>query len=241
LIDWNDTRAELIIYLLYGMSFIVMYITITMWNKRVSHIQLMDDFRFLAIFALLHGLTEYSNVLRFLAWQPTWLFDLITLIFAVSSFTALLSFGISVITSGIEEYRWLRGIPLGAIWMYFWLIIFVGLDFTNNNIGINYQMADLAQRYTLGFLGALITSYAFIDLSGKIKKIAGNEARRRFVYVGIAFGLYTIFSGLIVTPVFDVPIVVYRSMISILMTLAVIRIFQLFEVKHETKPANSII
>ncbi len=231
MIDWNDTHVKIAVYLIYGTSFLVMFLAMTLWKKRISHIELMNDFKFLALFGLLHGLTEYSDIARMLAWQPAWAFDLIKLILATSSFTALLAFGISVISAGIEEYRWLRGMPFGAIWMYIWLIIFIGLDFTNNNMGINYRVADLAQRYTLGFLGALISSYAFLELSGKIKEIAGNKARRRFLYAGIAFGLYTIFGGLIVTPVFDVPVVVYRSVIAVLITLSVIGIFQLFEVR----------
>ena len=236
MIDWNEPNVNLAVYLVYGTSYIVMFLVMTKWENRVSHIELMKDFKFLALFALLHGLTEYSDIPRFLALQPAWVFDLVKLILATCSFTALLAFGVSVISTGMEEYRWLRGMPFGAIWMYIWLVIFIGLDFTNNNMGINYRVADLAQRYTLGFLGALITSYAFLDLSGKMKEIAGNEARIRFIYAGSAFGLYTIFGGLIVNPVFDVPVVVYRSIIAVLITLAIIRIFQLFEVKHHVEP-----
>ena len=236
MIDWNDNQIILMVYLISGISFLVMFLAMTLWKNRISHIELMNDFKYLAIFALLQGLTELTDIPRYLTWQPVWVFDLLRLILTTSSFTALLAFGIFVISAGVEEYRWLRGMPFGAVWMYIWLIIFIGLDFTNNNIGINYRIADLAQRYALGFLGALISSYAFFDLSKKIKEIAGNEARRRFIYAGMAFALYTVFGGLIVNPVLGIPVIVYRSAISILITLTIIRIFHLFEVKKEIDP-----
>ena len=36
----------------------------------------LDDFKYLAAFGLLHGLAEYSDIPRFLAWQPSCIFDL---------------------------------------------------------------------------------------------------------------------------------------------------------------------
>ncbi len=232
-IDWNDNTVKLVIYFIYGTCFIAMFLAMTIWRNRVSHIELMNDFKYLAIFALLHGFTEYSDIPRFLGWQPAWAFDLLKLVLATASFTALLAFGINVISAGIEEYRWLRGMPFGAIWMYIWLLVFIGLDFANNNTGINYRVADLAQRYTLGFLGALISSYAFLDLSSKIKVIVGAKARKRFIYAGIAFAIYTIFGGLLVNPIMGVPVVVFRSVAAILITITIIGIFQLFKIKQK--------
>ena len=116
--------------------------------------------------------------------------------------------------------------------MYIWLLVFAGLDFTNLDTGINYKAADLAQRYSLGLIGAAVTSYAFFDLSGKMKAIAGEIAGRKFMFAGIGFALYAIFAGLIVNPVFGVPAIVYRSVIAVLITIAVIGIFRLFEIKQ---------
>ena len=228
----NDDTLNLAVYLIYGTSFIIMFLAMTFWKNRVSHIELMNDFKFLAIFALLHGLTEYFDILRILEWQPAWFFDLMKLLLATASFAALLAFGVNVISAGIEEYRWLRGMPFGAIWMYTWMLIFIGLDFSNSNSGINYRVADLAQRYTLGLLGALISSYAFLDLSSKIKAIAGGKARRRFIYAGLAFALYAVFGGIITWDVFGVPIIVYRTISAVLITLTVIGILQLFNIRH---------
>jgi hypothetical protein len=232
MVDWNNEQVKLAVYLIYGTSFIVMFLALTLWKKRVSHIELMNGFKYLAAFGLLHGLTEYSDIPRFLAWQPAWAFDIIKLFLVSSSFAALLAFGLNIITVGMEEKRWLRGLPYGALLMYFWLMIFVGLDLTNNDIGINYKAADLAERYSLGFLGAVISSYAFLDLSGKMNAIVGERAGRRFVYAGIGFALYAIYGGLIVNPVFGIPAVVYRSAIAVIITVSVLGIFQLFKVKQ---------
>jgi len=232
MVDWNDTTVKLAVYLIYGTSFLIMFAALTLWKKRVSHIEIMDDFKYLAAFGLLHGLAEYSDIPRFLAWQPSWIFDMVKLLLVLSSFAALLAFGLNIISAGIEERRWLRGIPYGAFLMYIWLLIFTGLDFTNQDTGINYKAADLAQRYSLGLIGAAVTSYAFFDLSGKMKAIAGEIAGKKFMFAGIGFALYAIFAGLIVNPVFGVPAVVYRSGIAVLITIAVIGIFRLFEVKQ---------
>ena len=231
MVDWNDNNVKIVVYLIYGTSFLVMFAALTLWKKRVSHIEIMEDFKYLAAFGLLHGLAEYSDIPRFLAWQPSWIFDLVKLALVSSSFAALLAFGLNVISAGLEERRWFRGIPFGAFLMYAWLLVFAGLDFSNLDAGINYKVADLAQRYSMGLLGAAFTSYAFFELSGKMNDIAGKSAGKRFMYAGLGFALYAIFGGMIVTPVYGTPVVVYRSVIAVLITIAVIGIFRLFDVK----------
>lgn len=230
--DWNDTTIKLMVYLVYGTSFIIMFLALTLWRGRVSQIEVMNNFKYLAAFGLIHGLTEYSDIPRMLAWQPVWAFDLIKLILVSCSFAALLVFGLSVVTAGNEERRWLRGIPYGGLLMYFWLLIFVGLDYTNGGMGINYKIADLAERYSLGFFGAAISSFALLYLSKKMYALVGDKAGRRFIYAALGFALYAIFGGLITTSVFEVPVVVYRAATAILITITVIGIFQLFEVKR---------
>ncbi|VVB89902.1 Uncharacterised protein [uncultured archaeon] len=232
MVDWNDTQVKLWVYLIYGTSFIIMFLALTFWRNRVSHIELMNDFKYLAAFGLLHGLAEYSDIPRFLVWEPAWAFDLIKLILVSSSFAALLAFGVNVISAGLEERRWIRGIPVGALIMYFWLLIFAGLDLSNNDLGINYTVADLAQRYSLCFLGAAISSYAFLELSGKMTAVVGGRAGRRFMYAGIGLALYAVFGGLIVNPFFGIPPVIFRSAIAVLITISVIWLFRLFRVKQ---------
>jgi hypothetical protein len=232
MVDWNDPQIKLIVYLIYGSSFIILFLVMTIWKKRIMLIELMNGFKYLAAFGLLHGLAEYSDIPRLLTWQPAWIFDIIKLILVSSSFAALFAFGLNIITTNMDEGRWwLRGLPYGALFMYFWLLIFVGLDFANNNIGINYTVADLAERYSLGFLGAALSSYAFLRISGKMS-IVGDDAVERFIIAGYCFSLYAVFGGLIVTPIFGVPIIVYRSIIALLITISVIRIFQLFQVEQ---------
>lgn len=231
MVDWNDNNVKLIVYLVYGTSFLLMFAVLTLWKNRVSHIEIMSDFKYLALFGILHGLAEYSDIPRFLLWQPTWIYDMVKLVLVSSSFAALLAFGMNVISAGIEERRWLRGIPYGAFLMYAWLLVFAGIDFSNMDAGIDYKIADLAQRYSMGFLGALFTSYAFFELSGKMNAIAGKAAGRKFMFAGIGFILYTIFGGLIVNPILSIPVVVFRSATAVLITIAIIGIFGLFKVK----------
>jgi hypothetical protein len=232
MIDWNDNMVKLIIYLIYGTIFIAMFLFLTLWRKKVTHIEFMNDFGSLAIFALLHGIGEYFEIARFLNWQPVWLFDILKLIFLSSSFAALLSFGLNVASAGIEDNRWLRGIPHGALLMYFWFLTFIGVDIASGGgTGINYNIAELAQRHSLGLLGSIVTSYAFFELSGKINAIAGETVGIKFKYTGIWFALYAIFEGLGINPIPGFPEVIYSCFIAIFITISIINIFQLFEVK----------
>ena len=232
MIDWNDNLVKLIIYMLYGTIFIAMFLFLTLWRKKVTHIEFMNDFGSLAIFALLHGISEYFEIARFLNWQPVWLFDIMKLILVSCSFAALLSFGLNVASAEIEENRWLRGIPHGALLMYFWFLTFIGVDIASGGgTGINYNVAELAQRHCLGFLGAIVTSYAFFELSGKINAIAGETAGKKFKYTGVLFALYAIFEGLEINPIPGFPEVIYSCVIAIFITISIINIFQLFEVK----------
>ncbi len=232
MVDWNDTTVRLILYLVYGTSFIIMFLALTLWKERVQ-IEVMNNFKYLAMFGLLNGLAEYSDIPRFLTWQPAWAYDMVKLILVTTSFAMLLAFGLSMISTGIEERRWIRGIPLGALIMYFWLVAFAGLDtLYGENAGISYKLADLAQRYSLGFLGAFFTTYAFIELSKKMNTIVGARAGKRFMYAGISFALYTVFGELIVVPVLEVPIAAYRSAIAVLITVSVFGILRLFKIKN---------
>jgi hypothetical protein len=228
MVDWNDTTVRLMLYLVYGTSFIIMFLTLTLWKERVSQIEVLNNFKYLAAFGLLHGLAQYSDIPRFLAWQPVWAYDIVKLILVTTSFAMLLAFGLSIISAGIEERRWVRGIPLGALIMYFWLLAYAGLD----TAGISYKLADDLAQYSLGFLGAFVTTYAFIELSRKMNTIVGVRAGRRFMYAGICFAIYTVFGGLIVAPVFEVPVAVYRSAIAVLITLSFFGILRLFKVKN---------
>ena len=224
MINWNDPQIELIVYLIYGTSFILMFSIMTIWRKRVAHIEFMKDFRHLAAFGLLLGLGEYSEIPRFLAIQPIWLFDSIRIILVSSSFAALLSFGLNMITIEKEEYRWVRVVPYGGL--IIWLLIYIGLDFTNSGNGINDNFA--VAMYGLGFIGAVVSSYSFLRISGKMKDIIGENAEEILFITGVCFGLYAIFGGLIADNIIGIPIVVYRTVIAVLITISVIEIFQMF-------------
>jgi hypothetical protein len=220
-----------VLYFIYGTSFIVMFLFITKERKRATHIELMESFRYLAAFGLIHGLSEYFAIPRILVWQTAWIFDIAKLIFVSISFTALLAFGLNIITVGIEARRWwIRGLPYGALLMYFWLLIFIG--FTSNiDYNLAYKVADLAVRYSLGFSGAGISSYAFLQLSGKIKILAGENAGNTLFVTGLGFGLYAIFGGLIVDTVIGIPVILFRTAIAMVITISVIEVLESFRVR----------
>ena len=230
MIDWDDNMVRLLIYLVYGTIFIAMFCVLTLWRKKITNIEFMNDFGSLAIFALLQGLSGYCEIPRILNLQPAWVYDILKLILASSSFAALLSFGLNVASAGIEENRWLRGIPHGALMMYFWFLAFMGTDIASGgSISFNYNVADLAQRQSLGFLGAIVTSYAFFELSGKINTIVGANEGKKFIYAGAGFALYAIFVGLIVNPVLGIPAVFFTCVIAIFLTILITNILRLSE------------
>ncbi|HEX7628355.1 MAG TPA: hypothetical protein VF354_05490 [Candidatus Methanoperedens sp.] len=232
MINWDDNMVKLLIYLVYGTIFIAMSLVLTLWRKRITNIEFMNDFGSLVIFALLQGLSGYCEIPRFLNLQPAWVYDILKLILASSSFAALFSFGLNVASAGIEENRWLRGIPHGALMMYFWFLTFMGSEMTSgNSISFNYNVADLVQRQSLGFLGAVVTSYAFFELSDKLNTIVGANAGKKFIYAGVGFALYAIFIGFIVNPVLGIPAIFFSCVIALFLTIVIINIFELFEVK----------
>lgn len=214
MINWNDPQIELVVYLIYGTSFMLMFSIMTIWRKRVAHIEFMKGFSHLAAFGLLQGLGEYSEIARFLAIQPIWLFDYIKIILVSSSFAALLSFGLTMVTIEKEEYRWIRVVPY--VGLVIWLLIYIRSD-----------SADLTM-YGLGFVGAVVSSYSFLHISGKMKDVIGENAEEILFATGVCFGLYAIFGGLIADNVIGIPIIVYRTVIAVLITISVIEIFQMF-------------
>ncbi len=39
MVGWNDPQVKLAVYLIYGTSFILMFLVLTIWRNRVSHIE----------------------------------------------------------------------------------------------------------------------------------------------------------------------------------------------------------
>lgn len=232
MVDWNDDFLKMLIYFIYGTSFIIMFFAITIWRERVGHIELMKNFKYLAGFSLIHGFAVYSEVPGLVGIQPFWIFDLIKLVLLTCSFAALLSFGLNVLSTRIENRRWIRWIPFGSLLICF-LVLFTGLYLKNPGDSINYTSPDLLQISIIGFFGSLISTYAFIDLSIKMEMIVGKKASWNFMFAAFAFGLYTMFAGLIVIPLFGVPIIVFRTLTAILITHSIIGIFQMFEVRSD--------
>ncbi len=231
MIDWNDNTIKFIVSLVYGSSFLLLFFVLFLWRKRVSDIEFMNDFRYLAIFGLFQGLSGYSYILQYLSWKPDWIYYILQLFLVSSSFAALLAFGLNVVSAGIEERRWLRGIPYGSLLMFFWLLIFTGISAANDGTGITYNTADLAQRYGPGLMGAVVSSYALFELSGKINIIAGEKAGKKLMYAGIVFALYALFLGINIQSVTGIPGEVYNAAFGILITISVITIIRMFEVR----------
>lgn len=229
--DWNDNTIKLILSLVYGTSFIFLFLVLAFWRKRVSDIEFMNDFKYLAIFGLLQGISGYSYILLFLAWTPDRIYYIIKLFMVSSSFAALLAFGLNVISAGFEERRWVRGIPYGVLLMFFWVLFFTGIDAVNDGFGMTYNAVDLAQRYGPGFLGAAVSCYAFFELSEKINTIASEKAGKKFMYAGIVFALYALFLGINMESLTGIPEEVYNSILGILITISVIAIIRMFEVR----------
>ncbi len=96
------------VFFVYGLSFLIMFAAIVTRGRESARFGLMRSFTFLAGFGLLHGLTEWTDMVRLLVMSPEPLvvgLAVLKLGLLVGSFQSLLYFAFEVLTSARSEER----------------------------------------------------------------------------------------------------------------------------------------
>jgi hypothetical protein len=197
------------IYFIYGVSFLVMAYLVAKGAAGSASVPLIGAFNMLALFGVMHGITELVDWIRFIRRTLgvpelaglTW----ISQVCLILSFVTLLQFALGLFTaqSTSAAVPLIRLLPATALIAFVVIILVRG---TSDVLAIG-----LLGRYTFGFASALLAS-AGLALTARTLTVLGDRGLTRSLYVAaFAFSCYAVFGGLITKPISGVPIQLFRS------------------------------
>lgn len=245
------TFDNIILYLIYGLAFIVMGLAILLQRNKSSDMRLARNLHYLAAFGICHGLAEWMYFiiplrLNFFP-QADVVLMLGTLFFLkVASYVFLLHFGLSLYCQTRSFSPWLKGLP--SLLLLIWFLGF-SLNLSVDKFDLRtWKLAEVWSRYLLALPGSLITGYALI-LQGPdfVEKGMPSSLRTNlYCLAGTMFG-YSLFGGLIVPKAeffpasvlntrlfFDltyIPIQIVRAVCGLLFAVFTIRITAFYDLE----------
>lgn len=245
----------LLLYLVYGLSFYTMGAAIALQYRTYSSFRMANSLSLLAAFALLHGFSEWGSV--FIPVKvpdfgdfPLWKLVAIQRLMQSVSYFFLFLFGVKLVSeSKNQNLHWWAIFPTSVLlgWLvYFSLFIpLVGTDRV-----IEWLLrTEYWSRYLLAFPAGCLTAYGLYLQIPELQKINDRSVLRNLKLAAAAFGLFALFSGLVVPyrigwlssilnadffrEVFGVPIELFRTAAAVLATWAITRLLIVFDLEKQ--------
>ncbi len=248
--NFFDLNSALVFFV-YGQVFFVLGLAIAFQSRRHSRLQLATTLGWLAAFGFFHGLHEWG--LFFIPIQATYLsFTVLTILqvlqigLLAGSFVCLLTFGTELLR---DRYSFLGPVPLivGAVFAVLAVVRLISGDLTTGEWVIQ---SNILARYFIGFPAALVAAYGLrYTAETQIKPLGLDNIYRMLLVAGIALVTYAILAGLVVPAgsilparvindslfprLVGIPIPVFRSITGLVITIAIIRALEVFDVEVE--------
>lgn len=244
-----------IILFVYGLGFFILGMAIILQVRQSSRLDLARSLQWLAAFGITHAFNEWGDL--FIPIQAGYLspvlvrvLDVLQLILLGISFACLFEFGVAVLNP-TGRARWLHSLAGGLLLGWILVIFFMLLPIMPDKLSWHHTANALA-RYLIGFPGGLLAAYGLrVHTLQRIKPINVPSIVRNLQIAGISLGVYALLGGLIPPPVdffpgnvlntatfeqtVGIPAVVFRSMISLIIAVAVIRALEVFDLETERR------
>ncbi len=216
------------VFFVYGLSFMVMGGLIMSGIVRATSIALISSFYMLVFFGFAHGITELTDwvrvILRTLGSGENDVLVYISQFFLILSFVLLLQFGVNLLTYKSEKKIFIRSIPFVLLGVY--LVIIYSLGITD------VLKIGLFARYSFGIAGSALSAIVLFRLGRSMKALENKSLVRGLNITALGFACYAVFGGLIVKPIFDLPIQFFRAACAITIALASSSILDIFKVEQ---------
>jgi signal transduction histidine kinase len=242
----------------YDQVFFVLALAIALQSWRHSRLALARNLQWLAAFGLTHALYEWGDV--FIPFQeqymPRPLIDFLRSLQAILlaiSFACLFQFGVEMLRPLPGRQRWLRLLPSIV------LLIWVGWSFgpalaIATDLPQWHVTTMIIARYGIGFPGALLAAYGLWRQAREIATtIQLLQVRRTLCVAALALGGYSVLGGLVVLPgpffpasrlnttqvenLILIPMPVFRGVLGLVLTVAIIRSLEAFRVELDRRLA----
>ncbi len=216
------------VYFIYGVSFLVMAGLIIRGIRTATSFTLVSSFKMLAAFGFTHGITEMVDWVRFIR-RTLGQSESIGLLYAsqiflVLSFVLLLQFGFNVLTYKNSQKKGFRAIPT----ILFGVFLAVVYLFKISDI----SQAGLIARRSFGFAGSILSAIVLFRLSNTMKPLGNKKLNGGLIVSAMGLAAYAICGGVIVTPVFGLPIQLFRTACAFVIAVASASILDIFKVNR---------
>jgi len=141
------------VYFVYGLAFFTLGVAVLAKGIPVVTAKVVHGIKHVAVFGLIHSVTEWSGMAKTLVGDPLSMaiLDRVSLVSGAASFAFLLYGGLCL--NGIGSLVANRAVLISlGIWTFFYVGFEAG--------GVSHGAADTVSRYIIGVPGALITAFA---------------------------------------------------------------------------------
>jgi len=252
--DFFALNQEIILFV-YGLGFFILGFAIILQAQQSSRLELARSLRWLAAFGITHAFNEWGDLFipiqaQYLDATAVRLLLIFQSVLLAVSFACLFEFGISVL-SPFNPKGWLRGVPAALLALWGFVGFFVLLPFESNMENWHHSVNALA-RYFIGFPGGVLAAYGLrVHAMRRIQPLNVPAIFRTLRVAGISLGLYAILGGLIPAPVgffpgtllnaltfeqfIGVPLILFRTLCSLVIAVSVIRSLEIFTLETQRK------
>lgn len=202
--------GEPLFYILffYGLSFLVMATLIARRTRGKRQIPLISVFQTLALFGLIHGAGEWLDWLalirKTLGYSEVQALPYLSNFFSVASFVILVQFGLGLLAYESSRRTLIRLVPLVLAALY--VVSMLGLRITD------VRTMGLIGRHSFGVVGAVLAAMGMLRVASTMRILGNAGLVRGMAIAGVAFACYAVVGGLVVEPVFGVPVQLFRSL-----------------------------
>jgi len=251
--DWFDVNRPLV-WFIYGQVFFILGLAIAMRSRQYSRLKLARSLPWLAGFGFLHGLNEWGDLFipiqsKFLNIQAITILETIQLILLAISFTFLFQFGIELFLPLPEKWGWVRFLPMFVFFVWLFGLLWSGLTF-KYDLGQWQDYANATARYGICFPGGLVAAYGLLKQDHiQIEPLGLPKISRTIKIAAGALIAYSFLAGIVVPrlPIFPASLVnvdvftyffigpppVFRSIAGAILTFAMIRAMDVFDIETE--------
>ena len=195
-------KEKFILYLIYGMVYILLgFFACSEREKDIKHIPLVKSLKYLGIFGLSHGLSEWFAMISMTGLyngQYNYLY-LINQFLKAVSFAFLMYFGIDLMPkkNSLNNITYKAPILMFMIWF-----IHVAITISKNGISYfidNQNVSVFLLRYGMAVTGSVISATALYMSTNFMREFSSPEIERRYKRLAIILLIYGLVDGILVS------------------------------------------
>jgi signal transduction histidine kinase len=244
-----------IFFFVYGLTFFIMGVTILLQTRRSSRLELARSLVWLALFGITHGLNEWGDF--FIPKQAVYLSKtLVNGLYVLQlgvlalSFLCLFEFGVTMLNP-LGLARWTHSLPVILFAAWFTAIFFFISPFVME-MDAWRAIANALSRYFICLPAGLIAAYGLRQQTNRrIVPLNVPVIVQNLRFAGISMAVYGILAGAIppAVPFFPgtilnlqtftefvgIPVLVFRSLIALVMTVTIINGLEIFDLETQQR------